>query len=401
MAVNQFFSQLKALGREFSEFERLFSPENKELRRLVFYAESSIYFRYYQDYIEYILSNSNFEICYITSDPADKIFANHDSRIKPFFIKNLLPGALAKLDAKVLVMTAPDLGSTGAGISIKRAPAPVHHVYAFHGISSTHQYYRPAAFNNYDSILCIGQYQIDELRKTESIYELPAKELILTGYPLVERLYREHQQYKAELAHNKDGAQRQRPVCLIAPSWWWISPESSIMENCIDQIIKCVDGRDWDVWLRPHPEYLKRYSKRVDEIGRRLASSNNVTLKTELSSMQVLHEADILVTDHSTIAMDFFIATERPVLFIDTPLHVGNADFKNVGMEPVENAFRGQMGFRLPPDRIDQIASTIETLLAQQEDFAKKVPEIRSSLVANWQSAAKTGAEHILRKCGS
>ncbi len=385
------FKQLQDLSREFKELERLFLPENQKLRQLVFYAESSIYFRYFEDYIEQILNNSDLRICYITSDPADKLFSERNPRIEPFFIKNLLAGAFGKLDSKVVVMTTPDLGT---GI-VKRAPAPVHHIYAFHGVSSTHQYYRPAAFHNYDSVLCIGQYQIDEIRRTESLYTLPAKQLILTGYPLVERLYRQHQSYKQSTPSKPD----RKPVCLIAPSWWWVSPKSSIMENCIEQIIESLGKTNWDVWLRPHPEYLKRYFKRIKKIENLVARYPNITMQTELSSVQCMHEADILITDHSTIAMDFYLAMERPVLFVDTPLHVGNPEFEKVGMEPVENTYRSRMGGRIAPDMVQNIAERIESLISHDEDFTKKIPEVRSELLANWQSASIVGAEHILSKC--
>lgn len=386
------FKQLQMLGREFSEFERLFSTENHKLRRLVFFAENSIYFRYYEDYIEQILKNTDLQICYITSDPNDKLFSDRPARLVPFYIKNLLAGTFAKLDSDVVVMTTPDLG-TG---SIKRAPSPVHHVYAFHGISSTHQYYRPGAFDNYDSILCIGQYQIDEILQTEAIYSLRRKELVLTGYPLVERLYRQHQEFNNSRAQEMD----RKPVCLIAPSWWWVSPSSSIMENLIEQILESVGNKDWQVWLRPHPEYLKRYRKRVEKICKMIERYKNVSMQMELSSMQCMHEADVLVTDHSTIAMDFYLAMEKPVLFVDTPLHVGNPEFEKVGLEPVENTYRSIMGARVSPAHVDNISERIEELIRNRQKFASGVPAVRSQLLANWQKAAMIGAEHIARKCG-
>src|SRR5271155_5024217 len=121
-------------AHEISEMERLFSAENKQLREIVVYAERDISWQYYVDFIEYILAHSDKRICYLSSDLNDPIFKTAESRIQPFFIKNTLSAVFEKLDARVLIMTTPDLNK-GA---VKRAPHPVQHVYAFHGISSIH-----------------------------------------------------------------------------------------------------------------------------------------------------------------------------------------------------------------------------------------------------------------------
>lgn len=377
---------------EFKQFEQLMAPENKELRQLMFYAESAIFYRYYEDYIEYILANSGLTICYVTSESSDPIFdqARSNSRIKPFFIKNLLPTLLAKLDSKVLVLSTPDL-SNGF---IKRAPKPVHHVYAFRGISSTHQGYKLGAFDNYDSVLCVGQYQIDEIRKTEQIYNLPAKELVLTGYPLVERIYREHRVYRSASSRTKE-----KQVCLIAPSWAPVLPESSIMDNCVFPLIDALSNSNFEVWIRPHPEFAKRFPEKMKRIRESLVARPNISLQTELSSMQCLHEADILVTDHSSIAVDFFLGTERPVVFVNTPRRVDNPESGKLALEPVENVIRTKMGGCVEPDKVSEIVSLLRGLLSDRSEFQKRVPEIRDQLVANWQRAAEVGGCHILRLC--
>lgn len=384
---------LDKVGREFKELERLFSDDSeaRAVRRLVFYAESSIYYRYYEDYIDYILNNSDLAICYITSDAEDQIFdvAKAQPRIKPFYLKNMLAGAFARLDGKVLVLTAPDLNS-GA---IKRAPHPVHHVYTFHGLSSAHHYFRPGAFDHYDAMLCLGQYQVAEVRKTEEIYSLKNKELVVAGYPRIEHIWREHQEYR-RLGNQAN----QRRVCLIAPSWWWDARESNLLEGPIEDLFEEFGKTDFEVWLRPHPEYIKRYGKRVDEIAKIIDRYPNISLKTDLPSMQVLHEADVLITEHSSICFDFALGTERPVVFVDTPAHTGNPEYQKVGIEPVENAYRSRLGVRIKPEEIRSMPKIIEDLLANQDDFRAKLPLIRDELLANWQHAAEVGGRYLIDK---
>jgi len=377
-------------AHEISEMERLFSAENKQLREIVVYAERDISWQYYVDFIEYILAHSDKRICYLSSDLNDPIFKTAESRIQPFFIKNTLSAVFEKLDARVLIMTTPDLNK-GA---VKRAPHPVQHVYAFHGISSIHQGYRLGALDNYDTLLCIAQYQIDEVRKTEAVYNLTAKKLPLVGYPLVERIYRDHQQFIAK----REGQQDEKQICLVAPTW---DPQqkSSIMDACIDEMIEPLARSPFKVWLRPHPEFVKRFPKKIEAIGKRIQKLPNITLAMELGSMQCLHEADVLVTDHSTIAMDYVIGTERPVLYIDTPTRIDNPERDRLNMEVMENKIRAQMGATLAPKEVKNIGAVLETLIASQADFKERVGELRDCLVANWQQAAKIGGDVILGLC--
>ncbi len=375
-------------AKEMSEMERLLSPENKTARKIVFYAERPIDWRYYVDYVEHLLTNPGVEICYITSNIKDPIFATSEKRIKPFFIKNALGPTFAKLDSKVLVMTTPDLNQG----FVKRAPDPVQHIYAYHGISSVHQCYRLGGLDHFDSLLCIGQYQIDELRKQEEVYKLKKRDLPLVGYPLLERIYREHQAYLA----SKTGG-NQAPIVLVAPTW---DParKSSIMDCCIDELVDVLARTGMTVWLRPHPEFVKRFPKVIESVQKRIDKHKytNISFQMALESMQCLHEADVLITDHSTIAVDYALGTERPVLFIDTPIRIDNPERDKLGMEPVENKYRSKLGVRVKPGELDTVPTVLKEMIQDRPKFAETVPALRDIFVANWLSAGQIGGDYIL-----
>jgi YidC/Oxa1 family membrane protein insertase len=298
-----------------------------------------------------------------------------------------LTAVFERLDSKVLVMTTPDLNQ---GI-VKRAPGTVHHCYVFHAISSIHQGYRLGAFDFYDSVMCIAPYQVDEVRKTEEMYALKQKELKVVGYPLVERIYLEHQIFESERKPRHDNEQ----ICLIAPTW---DPngKSSLMDSCIEDILDVMAKTKFKVWLRPHPEYVKRFPKKIEPVRKRIEKYPNISLQMELGSMQCLHEADVLVTDHSAIAMEYVLGTERPVLYIDTPTRVDNPECSRLGIEPVENTLRSSMGARLVPSEVKNIAGVLEKLIADKEEFKQSVPGLRDKLVANWGQSASIGGDFIM-----
>jgi YidC/Oxa1 family membrane protein insertase len=384
--MTKLIDSIQDMSFEFKELERLLKPENQKLRRLVFYSDRDIYYRYYEGFIDYIVANSDFDICYVSSHREDPIFQTTSSRIKPFYLKHLLPTAFARLDSKVLVLTATDLGQ---GANIKRTPSPVSHVYVFHAISSTHCNYNLGAFDNYDSVLCVAKYQIDELRKTESVYGLKPKELIECGYPLLEGLYRDF----SERYSNQD--QSERKLCLVAPTWG----TSSIMETCIEQLIDAFSQSEFQVLLRPHPEFAKRHRKRMGVIQELANKTSNVQLQTKLSTLDCLFQADVLITDHSSIAFEYALSTKRPVLFVDTKPRIDNPQWQKIGIEPVEARYRERLGQSVSPDRLEEAPQMCQQLIQDRARFQADLEELRPELVANWQKSAQIGGDHILRLC--
>ena len=95
--------------RERKDYKKFFSIANKHL---VFYSESSGFYKYYRGIIEYLLKYTNLTIHYITSDPGDAIFEleKNNPRIRAYYIgENKLITLMMKMDADMVVMTMPDL----------------------------------------------------------------------------------------------------------------------------------------------------------------------------------------------------------------------------------------------------------------------------------------------------
>lgn len=93
--------------REKQDYKKFFKQENVEL---IFYSEKNGFYKYFSGIIDYILQNSNIEIHYITSDPNDNIFNKNNNKLKPYYIgRNKLIPLFMKIDAKLVLMTTPDL----------------------------------------------------------------------------------------------------------------------------------------------------------------------------------------------------------------------------------------------------------------------------------------------------
>ena len=233
--------------REKEDYKRFFSVGNKHL---VFYSEGSGFYKYFERIMNWILENSKLTIHYVTGDPNDQIFgiAKNEPRIIPYYIgQKKLITLFMKLEADVMVMTMSDLGN----YQYKRSyySKNIKYVYVFHYPLSTHMVLHTGALRHYDAILCVGDFQFEEIRQTEKLFGDPEQELIACGYGQLEKLYEAYQAMPR--------TERERPKVLIAPSW----QVDNILDSCIDDLLKELLGKaegDVDVEV-PHsapPSYF-------------------------------------------------------------------------------------------------------------------------------------------------
>lgn len=116
--------------------------------KIVFYAEDRQSQNFLIDLVRELLIKFEQEICYLTSDRDDSMFA--ESRKQPnlnvFYVGTgmIRTWAFLNLKADLCVMTMPDLET----FHLKRSKTyPVHYVYIFHALVSTHSIYRNGAFD--------------------------------------------------------------------------------------------------------------------------------------------------------------------------------------------------------------------------------------------------------------
>lgn len=372
--------------RERADYKRFFSITNKHL---VFYSEKSGFYKYFQDVIEYLLQHSNITIHYVTSDPKDQIFriAETQPHIKPYYIgEKKLITLMMKMDADMVVMTMPDLDN----FHIKRSyiKKDVSYVFMFHWLTSTHMIIREHAFDHFDAVLCPGPYQIAELREAERIYQTPEKELIDSGYGLVERLARQYQ----AMEHGK----HDRPQILIGPSW----QPGNIMEGAIDALLGQLLSLDYQIIVRPHPEYIKRFPMKIADFQQRYSREigRDFTLDLDFSSNTVLYESDILITDWSSVGYEFAFATQKPILFIDTPPKVNNPNYTNFSAKPLDFTLRTRVGLSLGLDQLDKTAETVALLLQHNAEYQKDIMACRQEILPQFGHSGEIGGKYILSK---
>ena len=369
--------------RERADYKRFFSIVNK---KLVFYSEGQGFYKYYKGIIEYLLNNTNITIHYVTSDPKDQIFAlsKEQTKIKAYYIgEKKLITLMMKMDADIVVMTMPDLEN----FHIKRSylRKDIEYIYIPHGMDSLNLTMRTGSMDHYDTVFCVGRHQKEEIEKTEKVYNLPTKRLVEWGYSLFDDM---------RVSYEKmDKVVNERKKILIAPSW----QKDNIVDNCLDEILERLNGKAYDIIVRPHPQHVRHKAAYMELLKEKYAGTN-IEIQTDFSSNSTVFEADLMISDWSGIAYEYAYTTLKPVLFINTPMKIMNPEYEKIGVTPINIAIRGEIGAQLELDQLNQISDVVEKLLAEKDIYHEKISQFVDRYVYNQGRSAEVGATYIISR---
>lgn len=370
-----FFKEL----RDFKRFRKI----DKKDRDIVFYSEGSSYYGYFEGIIDYLTNKLNLKVHYVTSEADDPIFETENRNIIPFYINNLVGFFTRLLDSKLLIMTMTDLGN----FHIKRSEYGAKHIYVFHHIGSTHLVLRHGALDNYDVILCAGPHQMEEIRRAEELYRLKKKMLVKYGYYRLEKIFKE-----SGLHEKKPSGYKAK--ILVAPSWG----EKNIFELCGRELIRELTEGGYEVIARPHPMQWHTNAKLLEALEKEFQGMGNFILERNIPTT-TLAEADLLISDWSSVAIEYAFGTERPVLYIDVPKKVRNPNYKDFGIVPLEEKIRTRIGAVLGLKEIKNVEASIINLLENKEKFKQEILKARREYIYNFGVSSKIGAEYIQGLC--
>lgn len=366
------------LIHNFCELIRFQTLDRSE-RNLVFYAESESYWGYLYPFIRCLIEDYDKSVCYLTSSLSDPVLDGKIPGIHPFFIhkESIRTILFANLDADIMVMTLPDLGK----YRLKRSKYSVHYVFVPHNINSTHMVYNKCAYDEFDTIFCVGPHHIAELREAERIYKLPPRILIENGYVKLDSLYEEVKRR----GFSSSDCKRQ---VFIAPSW----PPHSLLEIIGVELIEVLLSAGYSVVVRPHRDTLRVH---FDALRKQFGDRKNFILDEGKSGGSAFYESDLLITDWSGSAFSFAFSRERPVLYIDVPRKILNKEYKRYSQLPLETTIREEIGAVLRPDQVSEVPEYIETMCSQRDEWAEKIRTQRHRWIYNFGSSAKLGADYL------
>ncbi|MDR1188025.1 MAG: CDP-glycerol glycerophosphotransferase family protein, partial [Bifidobacteriaceae bacterium] len=377
--------QRRANRRREREDSKRFSAERH--KQLVFYSEGSGYWKYFGRLVGYLLDRTDLTVHYVTSDPADAVFARTHPRLKTYYIGHrALIAFMMKLDADVVVLTLPDLETFHIKRSLVRKDA--EYIYLDHGMTSFHLMLREGALDHFDTIFCYGPNHNTEVRELEAVYDLPTKHLVNTGYGLLDDLLEAVAAMDTEVAAD-------RPVALVGPSW---QPDN-LMEVCLEETVRPLAQAGFKVVVRPHPEFVKRFRAKVDSAAAALADlieAGDVELQTDFSSNTTVYTADLVVTDWSTIAQEFSYATKRPSIFVNTPMKVMNPHWEWVESAPLDITMRNQIGVSIDVEDLSRIGEVALDLRTDASGWRERIDQVLHQNIYNVGASEVAMGEYLV-----
>mgnify|MGYP000468711885 FL=1 len=372
--------------KEENDIEK-FNKLDLDERSIVFYSEDISSFVHFEQIIHELTEKMGCQICYVTSAKDDPILTSQNKRIKAFYIGlgAIRTKFFMELKAEVLVMTMPNLET----YFIKRSKVyPVHYVYVFHSIVSTHTIYRKGAFDHFDSIFCVGPHHVEEISATESVYDLKHKNLVKYGYGLLDNL-QTNKSMKNQQRCTEDGKKR----ILVAPSWG----KNGLLETKGLELVKILLDGGYHVTVRPHPMTIRKWSKTIKAIENEFKSNANFEIEKDVSTFESLYSAYGLISDWSGIAIEYAFACELPVLYIDGSPKINNSSYDKIACEALEITIRNLIGKVISPNELESLPKIIESTYENIDNFKTKIQEVRDKTVFNLGESGMNGAQEIVK----
>jgi len=365
--------------RQYRAFRRL----ARASRQIVIYAESGQDWHHYAPVIAEITGRHKKIVCYVSSDPNDPGLSQSDPSILPFCVGAGLFRIMffQMLEADVMLTQMLDLGN----LELKRSVHPVHYIYMFHSLISTHLADYANSFDNYESILCAGPHQKAEIRKRESLHGLKPKRLFEHGYHRLEQLIAADRK-APEIANRGD------IHVLVAPSWG----EQTILNLCGKELIGILLNAGFHVTLRPHFQTRWNTPEVLEGIFASYGDNPRFALVEQMSESDSLYDSHVMITDWSGAGMDYGMGLEKPVLYIDVPPKTRNDTYHELGMEPFESYVRDKIGAILAPDRLAEAPAVILSLLENPGQFSQRVRQLREECVFNLGCSSEAAGRAVV-----
>jgi len=373
-------------GNERKELEK-FNELDLDERSIVFYSEDISSFVHFEQIIYELTEKMGRQICYVTSAKDDPMLISQNKRIKAFYIGlgAIRTKFFMELKADILVMTMPNLET----YFIKRSKVyPVHYVYIFHSIVSTHTIYRKGAFDHYDSIFCTGPHHIEEITATESVYSLKHKNLVEHGYGLLDKL-----QKNKPLKNQKSYTNDEKKKIIIAPSWG----KKGLLETKGIELVKILLDAGYHVTVRPHPMTIRKWPKKIKAIKNEFDNEPNFEMETDVSSFESIYSAYGLISDWSGIAIEYAFVCEMPVFYIDVSQKINNSSYNKIQCNPLEFSIRNLIGKIISPNDLSSLPKVIESTYEENNNFKTIIQEVRNKTIFNLGQSGIKGAQEILR----
>lgn len=282
-----------------------------------------------------------------------------------------------------------------------KAPKKSTHINIFHNQPVKYISYSEEEKNKYDYYFAWGDFYRSYLKDVLHIEESRIK---LMGCSMLDSLFSAND--NIDIYKTKLGIDPEKKTLLYAPSW---NPGLSLRVYGDELIKKLSEQKDVNIIVRLHPaslfhsnhpnyEYFTGGTDWNSKINQWVESYNNVfNGNIEESSINIIKVADLLVTDISSIAFDFYIQ-QKPVIYIHCEEYIeystsdyGSKVFGSLTRDDLINNdyINAGRNYGIIVYDIKKINEAIENTLYNGEYDKHKINDLSERLLVNKGSATR------------
>jgi hypothetical protein len=320
----------------------------------VIYCEGKQYFNVFKPVIDEF-EKRKINLLYLTSASDDPVFDMKLKYIKSEYIGegNKAFARLNMLNADFVLMTTPGLEV----YQLKRSRLVKHYSHILHAASDAVMY-RLFGIDYFDSVLLTGDYQAEDIRKLETIRDLPEKQLVTVGCTYLD-VYAE----KVKSLPPKDNSIF---TVLVSPSWG----ESALLSRYGEKLLSPLVKTGWRIIVRPHPQSKKSEAAMLKALTEKYSETPNLEWDYERENIYSLSKADVMISDFSGIIFDYIFLFDRPVLYVNHKIDIRIYDADDL----FEELGSGDNGAYL--DRLWQFRTLKEIGIELTDDFFDYIGEL-------------------------
>ena len=327
------------------------------------------------------------DIHYLTASPDDPALTSDYKHVHAEFIGegNKAISKMNLINADLVLSTTPSLDV----FQWKRSKTASYYVHLPH-MPNDITTYKMFGLDFYDAVLLSGSYQEDEIRRLESMRSIPAKEIVLTGIPYLDKM-----KERLDSTSCDDITEKERTV-LLAPSWGSNGILTAYGASFIESLIKT----DYRIIIRPHPQSFTSEKDLIDRLMKQFPESDRLRWNRDSDNFDVLNEADILISDFSGVIFDFALVFNKPVIYTEPVNDWSQYDCSWDTEELWTYKILPRIGRKLTKDNFGSIGSLIEDCISggDSKDLAAGRDLAREQTWCNIGQGSVKVADYLINK---
>lgn len=325
-------------------------------------------------------------LLYLTASPDDPALKTNYNFIKTEFI-----GEGNKAFAHLNILNATICLSTTPGLDVyqwKRSRNCDYYVHIPHALDEMMGYHM-FGLDFYDAVLLTGDFQRDYIRRLETMRNLPQKELVTVGYPLMDE--------QKKLLDSLNKTNSQETTILVAPSWG----SNGILSKFGSTFLRAIQNTGFNVIIRPHPQSVLSEKSMLDKLMKEFPDTSAFQWNFDNNNFDCMNKASILISDFSGIIFEFAFLFDKPIIYADTEFKPDIYDaawFKNEKIWKF--AVLEKMGIQLDEEQFPDLKTIIQNTL-NDKSLQTGREEARNQAWMHTGKSAELITNYLIDKCNS